>query len=244
MDNQFPDQVTIDYPEHGLEPDLAAAATGPAGHHPGSNGVKHGVLKDLFDAQSSAPAASPFTFRVDAYGNPLAPPPGYGAPNGWTVYDSAGVQTLTTVPAGPGYWVKVSAPVTLYNFGIYPPRPGDLPQVYEAGKNWNLLGYTDASGIPTKPIDAYFGENLMNLNPPGPTAILPVYHLLLDPAVLNPGKRLLGRLSERPDDHTLIFWLRTPPGSLQAGRPGWTGRGHPAPACSCRTGCQPVLHFS
>ena len=67
--------------------------------------------------------------------------------------------------------MKVSAKVTLYNFGIYPPRPGDLPQVYEAGKNWNLLGYTDATGIPSKTIDAYFGENLMNLNPPGPTAI-------------------------------------------------------------------------
>ena len=76
---------------------------------------------------------------------PARPAPGYDAPNGWTVYDSAGRADLDVGAGWTGLLGEGQCKaVTLYNFGIYPPRPGDLPQVYEAGQNWNLMGYTDA----------------------------------------------------------------------------------------------------
>jgi hypothetical protein len=165
VDNQFPDTVLgplnlvagwnlVSLPVPPAQPLIVPA-----------EGVLHGVLKDLEDCGVK--------YQVHAYGNPLG---SYNVPNGWSVYDPAGLQTLTEVKDGAGFWVWVDAACSVYNFGIYPPRPtGTLPAVYQAGKNWNLMGYTDATGIGNKTVDQYFGTSGGGgnpvINPPGPTAI-------------------------------------------------------------------------
>ena len=81
---------------------------------------------------------------------------------------------MTRVEDGPGYWVKLvgdTAPVTLFNVGVYPPRPLVGPVTYTSGPNWNLMGYTTRNPDTADSITFYFGLNDDNINPPGPTAI-------------------------------------------------------------------------